>query len=85
MTLSLILGLLTGVLLGGRFRAFAVLPVQIMAVLVFGLGIALAGWPWGWAIAAFCVWSAALQGGYLVGLIAMPRVSAQPKVLTSNP
>ena len=73
MIASSLIGLLGGLLLGGRFKVFATLPVQIVALIAAAVLVVSGASTFGHAGLGFVMFSLCLQGGYIARLFAGPR------------
>ena len=70
-----LIGLLSGLLLGGRFKVFATIPIQ-MLVFVYAAAFAVSGRiSIGQAALSFLCICISLQLGYLIMLVANPQGS----------
>lgn len=75
MIASVLIGLLSGLLLGGRFKVFATIPIQ-MLVFVYSVAFAVSGrLSVGQAALSFLCICVSLQLGYVIMLVATPQGS----------
>lgn len=72
-----VLSLLTGSLLGSRFRIFVLPPIIVLGAMMIGTISALCGQEPAHAVAAILVFATVLQLGYLCGAILVRPPSAR--------
>ena len=72
MILSVLLGVLSGLLIGGRFRIFATIPVQVLALLMVAIPAIMGEASIAHQAGAGLMFCLALQAGYVLRLVMGP-------------
>ena len=76
------IGLLAGLLIGGRFKVFALIPIELGALIVTGACTAAGLGSLGANALSFLAFSFCIQGGYAVMLVA--GIQSRPPLRTSR-